>query len=384
MKVIWPLIFISYVSLFVFGVSDNIRGPLFPEILKEFNITDAMGSLIFAVSSISSFFSSFFSRNLLRKYNRKSILQSACLGLTFTMLGMAFAQNFYIFLTFSILFGFNSGILGLIPNVLVPLGSTPEKKQQFLSGLHAMYGVASLLAPLIVALVSFLSGNWRYVFAITALAPFSLFIYSLHKDHRPHHASPIRDLEKQHFNKSKNFKPQIFLAIMVSFCVAAEIMISSRLALFMRRTWSFDLEISSLYVTGFFVCMLLGRLLFTGFKFNKTVLFQLSICLIITAIMICLGLLIHPLFLVASGFSVGPYYPLAISFISSEFPDDLDTAVSYMIATDSFMLAIMHLLVGKLTDTFGIHHAIFSSVVFLLLSFLLVNSYEYFFKKVKT
>lgn len=381
MKIIWPLILISYASLFVFGISDNIRGPLFPEILKEFNISDAMGSLMFAVSSLSSFVSSFFARNLLRKFDRKSILQWACLGLTITMLGLSLAPNFYIFLTCSIFFGLFSGILGLIPNVLVPLGATAEKKQQFLSGLHAMYGVASLLAPMVVALVSYISGNWRYAFAVTAIAPFTLFIYSLHESHTPHHAKPVADKIKQNLNKSKNFKPQVFLALMVSFCVAAEIMISSRLALLMRREWQYDLEMSSLYVTGFFICMLLGRLLFTGFKFNKTVLFQLSGCLVITAIMVSLGLFIHPLFLVASGFTVGPFYPLAISFISSEFPDDLDTAVSYMIATDSMMLALMHVLVGKLTDTFGIHHAIFSAVIFLGLSFCLVNSYQFFFKK---
>lgn len=380
MKTIWPLILISYSSLFVFGISDNIRGPLFPEILKDFQITDAMGSLMFAVSSLSSFVSSFFARHLLRRFDRKIILQWASIGLTVTMLGLAFSSNFYLFLFCSILFGFNSGILGLIPNVLVPLGTSPEKKQQFLSGLHAMYGVASLLAPMIVALVSYLTGNWRYVFAVTAIAPFSLFIYSLHNGHTPHHSKPIRDKEKQKQNKFKNFKPQIFLALMVSFCVAAEIMISSRLALLMRREWNFDLEMSSFYVTGFFICMLLGRLLFTGFKFNKTVLFQLSACLTITAMLICLGLFIHPLFLVASGFTVGPFYPLAISFISSEFPDDLDTAVSYMIATDSMMLAIMHVLVGKLTDVFGIHHAIFSAVVFLILSLCMVNTYQYFFK----
>ncbi len=381
MKVIWPLILISYASLFVFGISDNIRGPLFPEILKEFNISDAMGSLMFAISSISSFISSFFARSLLRRFDRKLILRWASIGLTLTLLGLAYAQNFYIFLFFSVLFGLNSGILGLIPNVLVPLGSTPEKKQQLLSGLHAMYGVASLLAPLVVASVSFLTGNWRYAFAVTALAPFSLFLYSLHKSHLSLHAKPVRDREQQKLNKSKNLRPQMFLALMVSFCVAAEIMISSRLALLMRRVWNYDLEMSSLFVTGFFVCMLLGRLLFTGYKFNKPLLLQLSSCLILTASLVCMGLYIHPYFLIASGFTVGPFYPLAISFISSEFPDDLDTAVSYMIATDSMMLAIMHVLVGKLTDLYGIHHALFSGVVFLILSFILVNCYQFCFKR---
>lgn len=382
MKIIWPLILISYASLFVFGLSDNIRGPLFPEILKDFNISDSVGSLMFALSSLSGFIASYFARNLLRRYDRRSILQYACLGLTISLLALALAPNFYIFLFFSIIFGLNSGIIGLVPNVLVPLGSSPEKKQQLLSGLHAMYGIASLIAPMLVAAISFITGSWRHTFAVTALAPFSLFIYSFHKSHNTHHSKPKISKEEHKKNKKKNFKPQVFLAFMVSFAVAAEVMISSRLALYMRRVWNYDLEMSSLFVTYFFICLLCGRLLFTGVKFNRSIRFQLSGCLIITAILITLGLLIHPLFLAAAGFSIAPFYPLAIALISSEFPNDLDTAVSYMMATDSMMLALMHILVGKLSDQFGINHAIYSGVFFLICSFLLVNSYQFFFKKV--
>ncbi len=88
MKTIWPLILISYASLFVFGISDNIRGPLFPEILKEFNISDSMGSLMFALGSLSGFVASYFTRTLLRRYDRRSILQWACIGLMLTLLGL--------------------------------------------------------------------------------------------------------------------------------------------------------------------------------------------------------------------------------------------------------------------------------------------------------
>lgn len=380
-KIIWPLILISYASLFVFGISDNIRGPLFPEILKEFNLSDSMGSLMFALSSLSGFVASHFARSLLRKFDRKSILQGACLGLTFTLVAMALAPNFYTFLFLSVLFGLNSGILGLVPNVLVPLGASAERKQQLLSGLHAMYGVASLLAPMLVATIGFFSLSWRYTFAITALAPLSLFFYSLHQSHGPHHSKPKTTAEEHKASRKINLRPQVFLAFMVSFAVAAEIMISSRLALYMRRVWNYDLETSSLYVTYFFVALLLGRLLFTGIKFNKTILFQLSLCLILTALMIILGLYTHPLFLVAAGMCIAPFYPLAISFISSEFPNDLDTAVSYMMATDSMMLALMHLLIGKLSDSFGIHQAMYAGVFFLTCSFFFVNSYKFFFKK---
>lgn len=381
MKIIWPLILISYASLFVFGLSDNIRGPLFPEILKEFNVSDSMGSLMFALSSLSGFMASHFARHILRIFDRRSILQGACLGMTVALIGLSLAPNFYVFLALSVLFGVNSGIIGLIPNVLVPLGSSPEKKQQLLSGLHAMYGIASLLAPMMVAAVSLLSGSWRHTFALAAIAPLGLFIYSFHKSHHPHHEKPKRTVEEHKANRKKNFKPQIFLAFMVSFAVAAEVMISSRLALYMRRVWDYNLETSSLYVTYFFIALLLGRLLFTGIKFNRSIPFQLSGCLLLTAICLSLGLFIHPLFLAVAGFSIAHFYPLAIALISSEFPHDLDTAVSYMMATDSMMLALMHVLIGKLSDSYGIHHALIAGIVFLSLSFILVNSYHVLFKK---
>nr|BDT26931.1 MFS transporter [Bacteriovorax sp. HI3] len=381
MKIIWPLILISYASLFVFGISDNIRGPLFPEILKDFNVSDSMGSLMFALSSISGFFASHLTRHLLRRYDRKSILQIGCLGLTFALLGMALAPSFQIFLALSVIFGMCSGILGLIPNVLVPLGASAEKKQQLLSGLHAMYGIASLLAPMLVAAVGFFTKNWRITFALTAVTPLILYFYSLHKSHYPHHQKPKLTAEEHKANRKKNFKPQIFLAFMVSFAVAAEVMMSSRLALYMRRVWNYDLEMSSLYVTYFFIALLLGRLLFTGVKFNRSIPFQLSACLLITAMCISLGLFIHPLFFAVAGMSIAPFYPLAIAMISSEFPHDLDTAVSYMMATDSMMLAIMHVTVGKLSDEYGIHQAMYSEAFFLTVSFILVNTYHFFFKR---
>lgn len=383
MKIIWPLILISYSSLFVFGISDNIRGPLFPEILKDFNVSDSMGSLMFALSSLSGFVSSHFARHLLRRYDRLSILKGACLGLTLTLLGLALSPHFYLFLFLSIFFGMCSGIIGLVPNILVPLGASTEKKQQLLSGLHAMYGVASLLAPMLVAAVGFFTPNWRYTFALCSLAPFSLYLYSLHESHRPHHTKPKMTAEEHKENKKKNFKPQVFLAFMVSFAVAAEVMLSSRLALYMRRVWDFNLEMSSLYVTYFFIALLLGRLLFTGVKFNRSIPFQLSICLLLTGVCVALGLFIHPLFLVAAGMSIAPFYPLSIALISSEFPHDLDTAVSYMMATDSMMLAIMHVSVGKLSDHFGIHHAMYSEAFFLSVSLILVNTYRFFFKTKK-
>lgn len=378
---IWPYILISYLSLFVFGLCDNVRGPLFPEIMKAFGVSDAVGSWMYALSNISGFISSYLARYLLRRYDRHSVLQGGAIALIISNLGLAFAPNFGFFLFFSFTFGLSLGIVGLIPNVLVPLGSSAEKKQQLLAGLHAMYGVASLLSPLIAAGVQLVTGTWRWTFVVATLAPLSLIFYSLHSSHKNLHKKSELTAEFRKQNRKKNLKPQMFLALMVSFCVAAEIMVSSRLALFMRREWNFDMERSSLYVTWFFVCMLIGRSLFAIVKFPTSIRNQLAASTALSAICIFLGIHAHPFFLALVGFTVAPFYPMSIAWISSKFPHDLDTAVSYMMTTDSVMLVLMHLSVGWLTDHFGIAQALYLGPVCLLASFLLVNSFERIFEK---
>lgn len=378
---IWPFIILSYFSLFVFGLTDNIRGPLFPEILKAFQISDSAGSWMFAMSALSGVVSSYFTRHLLRRYNRKAVLQGGCAALIFALVGMSWSPQFYYFLFFSVCFGLSLGIIGLIPNVLVPLGAPANLKQRLLSGLHAMYGLASFCAPLVVAQVAGATGNWRHVFLVATMGPLALLLYSLHSTHANLHKKPAPRLQ-EHVHKSKTLLiPQVFLALMVSFDVAGEIMISSRLALYMRREWNFDLQQSSLYVTYFFIAMLVGRSLFALIHFKQSPRFLLSVSIVSTIITGLLGLYYHPGFLALTGFTIAPFYPLSISFISNEFPGDLDDAVSYMMATDSLMLVFMHLSVGKLTDLFGIHQAILVGLGFFAISFCFVNSYHRIFHK---
>ncbi|WII71491.1 MFS transporter [Bdellovibrio sp. 22V] len=380
----WPYIILSYMSLFVYGFTDNIRGPLFPEILANYKVSDTVGSWMFAMSSLSGFAASYLARHFLRKFDRKNVLQVAAIIAILALAGMAFSRNFAFFLTFSFISGISQGILALVPNILVPLAASAERKQQFLSGLHAMYGLASFLAPLAAAAVALATPNWRWTFLLAGLGPLFLFSYSLRAKH------PLFDNEDRNETppppaptSHRHALPQIFLASMVSFNVAAEVLISSRLALYMRREMNYSLEAASLYVTYFFIGMLAGRLFFAAYKFSLPTRQQLSISLLSTAVLIVLGLFVHPLFLPLTGLAIAPFYPLSISFISSEFPEDLDSAISYMTAMDSFMLIVMHLTVGKLTQSFGIKQAFFSGLFFLLVSYFLTNTYAYFFHRRK-
>lgn len=378
--VIWPFILLSYASLFVFGISDNVRGPLFPEILKQFEVSDSVGSLMFALSAFSTLIASYGSRKLLRHYDRLSVLRLGALALTFSMWGMASAWSFVPFLIFSFFFGLSMGIIGLIPNILVSVGTPSIYKQRMLSGLHTMYGLASLMAPLLAAIMERLTGNWRFSFLAASVAPLMLLIYSFSKSHKNLHKKSEFSLEHHKANKKRNFKPQMFLAIMLSLAVATEIMVSSRLALFMQRQWNFSMEHSSLYVTYFFIAMMIGRFLFAVVHFKTSARRLLIYSLVVSLICMVAGLWWNPLLLSLVGFTIAPFYPLTISWISEQFPEDLDSAISYLMAVDSVMLITMHLSVGKITDLSNIHTAFHLGVVFSTISLLMVYLYPKLFK----
>ncbi len=99
--------------------------------------------------------------------------------------------------------------------------------------------------------------------------------------------------------------------------------------------------------------------------------------------MIFLGVHTHPFFLVLAGFCISPFFPLTVSLLSIEFPDDMDSAVSMIMTVDSFMLAFMHLFIGKMTDLFGIEIAFYYALGFLLLSLILAQGYSVIFKDKK-
>src|SRR3989344_6567310 len=70
---VWAIGF-ACLAMFVLGMSDNIRGPLYPELLLFFNLTNAQGSLSFAVASTAAFFGNIFAGALLRNYTLSRVL----------------------------------------------------------------------------------------------------------------------------------------------------------------------------------------------------------------------------------------------------------------------------------------------------------------------
>ena len=366
----WAIAFACF-SMFVLGMSDNIRGPLFPELLTHFKLTNAQGSVSFAVSSAAALFGNIMAGYLLKKITLSRLLCISVFLMGFGLLIMGISPTYFVFLAGSIVFGASMGLVALAQNVLVAESAAGKSQSKALAGLHGIYGLSSLLAPMVASYAAILMGFWQAAFlvaATTALAVATLATVAKSEPAFKVH-SPDPELKNNKISKSA----LLVYGGVLAFYVVAEILVSSRLALYMRTYFKMDLKESSWYVTSFFICLLLGRILFALKAFKAKLRTQLNISLVAAIVCLSLGLTIHPFFLVVLGFAMAPFYPMSVAYISEQSGIFQRQFIAFAMSFQSFCVIAMHLGVGYLTDRFGLFYAFEVGLISLVLSLVCVN-----------
>ncbi|MBN8536506.1 MAG: MFS transporter [Deltaproteobacteria bacterium] len=364
------LIVVSYVSLFILGFSDNLRGPLFPEIIKYFHVNDTLGAAYFAVTSLVSFFASYYIRKRKDTYFLLQVLNLGVLAIGVSFLIQSFSQNFLVLILGVFFLGISFGFLGVSQNNLVIQGSKPHSRSRMLTGLHSMYGISSLLSPLFVASFGFL--GWKNILLISSLLSFLFFVivYYLNSKRK----KMFREGQAQN---NKEIHPHLqwkekTICFVISLYVVAEIMLGTRLALFMRRYFDSSLEESSFYVTLMFVFMMIGRLIVSFYPPKWPLKIQLVGSLISSISFLILGMYLNPFFMVLCGFTMAPFYPLALSYISELNPQKSSEIVSTTIAIQALFVVLMHLGVGSIADLTSLKIAFWIGPICMMASLILL------------
>lgn len=376
----------AYSSLLLLGLCDNIRGPLFPEILRDFSVSDIKGSLFFTLSSLCGIFGGYFSRHLISKYSLLGSLQISFVFLLIGQLIISQAVRFEYLLMGVLFFGFSLGLMGVVQNMLVvqEIPDGPLKKK-VISGLHSMYAGSSLVAPILVGMVAQFDsplGLWRTTFFIGAALCLLIFLLSfLVKGLEKQATHSVEDLPPNMHSKGKTKWMQIYFAVILSCYVLAEILVSSRVALFVRREMNGSLADSNFYTGAFFVGLFCSRLLFALWSPKVSVEFQLKASLILTGLCLLVGLLVHPMGFAISGFFMGPFYPLMMLELGKLFRHSVKDAISWAVTICSVFVVFMHFFVGFVSENYGVKTAFFLGPVFILISLVMFINYEKVFRR---
>jgi len=365
---IWALVF-AFASLFTLGLADNIRGTLFPEILNQFQISNTLGSWLFATSSGAAFVAGITSTTYLRRYTISSLLFTGVLLLTVGLAIMGFSINFNWLIAGSMFLGLGIGYMGVSQNLLVAESAEGKDRSKALSGLHGMYGLASFIAPLLAATTTKAYGNWSGAFYVVAVVGVLFLITQLLITPHPKFTVHSPKVNPDEVNKKRVSKKALtMVSFFFGFYVVAEILISSRLALYMRTYYEMDLVQSAQYVTLFFLFLLVGRVSFAFIHLPFSLKSQLNGFLIGTLVFLVMGLKLHPFFLALSGLTMAPYYPLCVSYISEISGDLSRTFLSVAMSFQSLAVVAMHLGVGYMTDHYGLAFAFGVGILALVIS----------------
>lgn len=359
------LILLSYISLLILGLLDNVRGPFYPDILIELKLNETLGSWYFAMTSLLAFLSSCTSPWLLKRVSSFRLLSFASLVLGIAFALCATAPDMVTMLPACALFGWAYGALNVAQNVMVYEFAPPAMRRRLFSGLHSMYGLAALLAPLTATTFRWQQYGWREAYYFLAAAPILLgmicwFILRVPAPVNAETHSPEK------FSRREWWMVVAFVA-MLSGYLWGEISISTRMAVWLRHDLGFPPDKADFYLAGFFVTLFTGRVFFGFIHFrrfsNWTV---LSVSAVLGSLTYFLGLRHAPEWLVLSGWVLAPFYPVTMEQITSSFGAKSSRALGLIIGCGSGSIVLMHLVLGRLSDLVGVTQALHVGVITLM------------------
>jgi MFS transporter, FHS family, glucose/mannose:H+ symporter len=363
-----PYVIFAYLSLFTLGLLDNARGPYFPDIASALSLGDSSASFLFVTTSFVSFLMGRWVPLFLNRMSVLNLMRIGHLSMAIGMFSLSWITSFFTMILSAAVFGIGFGIVNVAQNILILDGATPAAKRQLLSGLHSFYALASLFAPLLISMMVGEGIDWRRGLLFFSAVPLLALLYSLFCENQPHTSGVESAALPEKFKKDV-----LAFALGLGLYVAAEVLVCTRMVLFLNREYGFETQASALYLTLFFVLMLVGRATFTFVKFknvsNRDI---IRYSLILSTIFYGLGMS-SPWFLVLTGLFMGPIFGVSIDYSSQIFSYATSRALSRVLSLQALIVVSMHFFIGFITEQFGIKNAMLLGLVFLGFSFLIVQ-----------
>lgn len=355
----------AFVGLFYFGMLDNARGPAYPGIMRDLKLSNWEGSFLFALTSLMSFTMTVLSPFWLKKLKlyqgmKLSWIILALAGLFLGLSGI-FNSAPLLYLA-SIVQGTGMGINGMNMNLMVEAGTPVTHRRRVYGALHATYGVASFLAPLLFSGLKMAGFKWQGFFLILAfIGPLLFFLPKRKGD----------DVFSQAPAASNDLPIPMYYLLTLSLCVgmyvASEIVVSSRLVLFLEESHKMSNAEASTYLSGFFILLMGGRLSLGLFHIPIKGHILLISSLVLTTIFSFLGNYI-PVFYSLTGLSMSVFFPSFMDWIAETFPSEFQRVTKFALSGIGIHLVMMHLGFGKLADSLGVNKAMMLVLILSLTS----------------
>lgn len=359
-----PLLFFAFALLACIGLTDNIRGPLLPEIIQTFSVPHTAAALIFSLSAWASVPGCLLAGWGLRRRSAVTVVRyGACLMLC-GLVGMATAPWWTLLLASCVVYGMGAAICHVGLNLLVAQAAPPAGRARLVSWFQVMYGVASFGAPFWVTVLRPWCRDWSGVIGLTALLPLGLLVWAQWRiDAVPPHAAEEASAERDWIAAAwRDPRCRFFCGIMGVYATS-ELILSMWLVLYLEQGRGLTPIAARAYLAGFFACMALVRLCGGPWFHRARVDRLLAGAAAWACVMTLVGIFWHPVGWSLSALGFGVLFPVGVAAFTTAAGTQAHAQLSVVFTVMFLIVGLGQLAMGWLSDHYTIRAAIWLPVV---------------------
>lgn len=356
-----------FLSFFVFGFTDNLKGPTLPAMLAELNITYGTGGNIFFGEYLGFLIATLITGILADRFGLKSVILLAGVFLGVGVGGYSFFQSAILLSGSLFVLGMGLGALELGPNAII-VSLHHERKGLYLNLMAVLHGLGSLIAPLFAGWLLSINMSWRVIYRwdILLIALFVLIFIFL----RFPKAEEKAQLDFRHIPQIA-FKGQLpWFYAAITFYVAAEIGLASWLVTFLQETRNISVTASNQSLSLFFAMLMIGRLL--GGFFVHRIGYLRSILFMTLGGIVCIAAgLFGPheisFLLAMTGFFLSIIFPTITAAVSDTHTENANTVLGVLFTFAGLGGVIGPWLIAWSSDLFGLQTGLSLIILFMLI-----------------
>ena len=343
-----------FLAFFIFGFTDNLKGPTLPAMMAELNINYGLSGNIFFGEYLGFLCATLITGILADRFGLKLVILFAGGCLALGVGGYSSFQSATYLAGSLFVIGLGLGAFELGPNAII-ISLYHERKGLFLNLMAVLHGLGSMLAPLFAGWLFTSSFSWRVVYRWDLLL-IALFIF----------LSVFLRFPKSQEKNQLDFKkiPQIafkgqmpWFHAAIALYVSVEIGMASWLVTFLQQVRSASVIISNRSLSIFFAMIMLGRLL-GGFVVQRAGYLR-SILFASLGALICIatGLFIPGtalFFLPFTGFFLSIIFPTITAAVSDSKTENINTLLGVLFTFAGVGGVFGPWLIGWGSDLFGL------------------------------
>jgi len=356
-----------FLAFFIFGFTDNLKGPTLPAMLAELNISYGTGGNIFFGEYLGFIIATLITGLLADRFGLKIVILFAGICL---LVGVGGYSSFQlpIFLAISLfIIGLGLGAFELGPNAII-VSLHPKRKGLYLNLMSVLHGLGSMLAPLFAGWLFISNTSWRIVYRwdLPLIAFFVLLAIFL----RFPKAEEKVELDFRHIPQIAFTGQLPWFYVVISLYVAAEISVGSWLVTFLQQLRAASVVSSTQFLSLFFATLMVGRLL--GGFFVQRIGYLRSIFFASMCSMFCIFIgLFGPVqlsfFLPMTGLFFSIIFPTITAAVSDLHHENINTVLGVLFTFSGLGGLIGPWLVGWGSDLFGLQAGFVIILIFIFL-----------------